>query len=99
MDNGLEATAITEFSEQFWSGRALGIQNTTQRVMALAGPPVFGALIVVGGYPLAFALCGLFPLAAAPVVPVGLVPAGLEDRAAQHGAGHSRWWQTARSHE
>jgi MFS family permease len=99
MDNGLEATAITEFAGQYWSGRALGIQNTMQRVMALAGPPVFGALIVVGGYPLAFALCGLFPLAAAPVAPIGLVPAGLEDRAAQRAGARNRWWQTVRSHE
>ena len=42
-DNGLEATAITEFAGAFWSGRALGTQNTTQRLTALAGPPMFGA--------------------------------------------------------
>lgn len=87
MDNGLEATAITESAGQFWSGRALGIQNTTQRLMYLAGPPVFGALVGVTGYPLSFAVCGLFPLAAAPVVPTALVPPGLEDRAQQHGIG------------
>jgi hypothetical protein len=81
MDNGLEATAITEFAGQCWSGRALGVQNTTQRLMALAGPPAFGALITAGGYPLAFALCGLFPLAAVPIVPIGLLAPGLEDRA------------------
>jgi MFS family permease len=90
MDNGLEATAITESAGQYWSGRALGIQNTTQRVMALAGQPAFGALIGVAGYPLAFALCGLFPLAAAPMVPTGLVPPGLEDRAKAHALGHMR---------
>jgi sugar phosphate permease len=77
MDNGLEATAITEFAGPLWSGRALGVQNTTQRLMTLAGPPVFGALIMVTGYPLAFALCGLFPLAAAPIVPTGLPIPGL----------------------
>ena len=38
LDNGLEATAITEFAGPFWSGRALGAQNTTQRLMAAAGP-------------------------------------------------------------
>ncbi|ETW21155.1 hypothetical protein MGAST_27760 [Mycobacterium gastri 'Wayne'] len=32
MDNGLDATAITEFAGQFWSWRALGVQNTTQRL-------------------------------------------------------------------
>jgi MFS family permease len=89
MDNGLEATAITESAGQYWSGRALGIQNTTQRVMALAGQPAFGALIGLAGYPLAFALCGLFPLAAAPMVPTGLVPPGLEDRAKAHAVGRA----------
>jgi MFS family permease len=69
LDNGLEATAITEFAGRFWSGRALGIQNTTQRVMAAAGPPLFGVLIGAGEYPAAWALCGLFPLAAVPLVP------------------------------
>lgn len=69
LDNGLEATAITEFAGQFWSGRALGVQNTTQRLMAAAGPPLFGGLIVAAGYPPAWALCALFPLAAVPLVP------------------------------
>ena len=34
------------------------------------GPPVFGALITATGYPLAFAVCGLFPLAALPFFPL-----------------------------
>jgi MFS family permease len=78
LDNGLEATAITEFAGPFWSGRALGLQNTTQRLMAGAGPPVFGALIMAAEYPAAWALCGLFPLAAVPLVPAQLVPPGLD---------------------
>jgi MFS family permease len=81
LDNGLEATAITEFAGPFWSGRALGIQNTTQRVMAATGPPLFGALIAAAKYPTAWALCGLFPLVAIPLVPAKLVPPGLETRA------------------
>ncbi|UXA04281.1 MFS transporter [Mycobacterium sp. SMC-2] len=79
LDNGLEATAITEFAGQFWGGRALGMQNTTQRLMAAAGAPLFGALIMAAGYPAAWALCGLFPLAAAPLVPARLRPPGLEN--------------------
>ncbi len=78
LDNGLEATAITEFAGPFWSGRALGIQNTTQRLTAATAGPVFGALIAAASYPLAWALCGLFPLAAVPLVPVRLLPPGLE---------------------
>jgi hypothetical protein len=71
LDNGLEATAITEFAGPFWSGRALGVQNTTQRLMAAAGPPLFGAVIIAAEYPAAWALCGLFPLAAVALVPTG----------------------------
>jgi nitrate/nitrite transporter NarK len=78
LDNGLEATAITEFAGPFWSGRALGMQNTTQRLMAAAGLPLFGALVMAGEYPAAWALCGLFPLAAVPLVPIGLRPPGLK---------------------
>jgi MFS family permease len=84
MDNGLEATAITEFAGQFWSGRALGVQNTSQRLMTLLGPPMFGVVVGAFGYPLAFALCGLFPLVAVPVVPTGWVAPGLEERAEQY---------------
>ncbi|MCV7442202.1 MFS transporter [Mycobacterium paraense] len=69
LDNGLEATAITELAGPYWSGRALGVQNTTQRLVAASGPPVFGALIMAAHYPVAWALCALFPLAAVPLVP------------------------------
>ncbi|SPM27847.1 MFS transporter [Mycobacterium terramassiliense] len=69
LDNGLEATAITELAGPYWSGRALGLQNTTQRLAAAAGPPLFGALIMAAHYPAAWALCALFPLAAVPLVP------------------------------
>ncbi len=69
LDNGLSSTAIAEIAGPFWSGRALGTQNTTQRLTAGVVPPLFGALIGVAGYPLAFAVCGLFPLAAMPLVP------------------------------
>jgi MFS family permease len=99
LDNGLEATAITEFAGQFWSGRALGIQNTTQRVMAATGPPLFGALIAAAKYPTAWALCGLFPLLAIPLVPTKLVPPGLETRARLQSVRRHRWWQVVRSHE
>ena len=80
LDNGLEATAITEFAGPFWSGRALGIQNTTQRLMAAAGPPLFGALISAAKYPPAWLLCGLFPLAAVPLVPIAPAAARLGNR-------------------
>ncbi|WP_414738681.1 MFS transporter [Mycobacterium haemophilum] len=91
LDNGLEATAITEFAGPFWSGRALGIQNTSQRLMAAAAPPLFGALIAAAAYPPAWALCGLFPLAAAPLVPVRWVPPGWEPSGGRKRGGAGRW--------
>jgi MFS family permease len=99
LDNGLEATAITEFAGPFWSGRALGIQNTTQRVMAAVGPPLFGVLIGAARYPSAWLLCGLFPLAAVPLVPVRLLPPGLETTARLRSVRRLRWWRAVRSHE
>lgn len=68
-DNGLAFTAIAEVAGPFWSGRALGTQNTTQLLTAGVTPPLFGALIGAAGYPAAFALCALIPLLAIPSVP------------------------------
>ncbi len=99
LDNGLESTAITEYAGPFWSGRALGAQNTIQRVTAAAAPPMFAALITATGYPLAFAVCGLFPLAAAPFVPTRLVPPGLEARSRLLSVRRHRLWRALRSHE
>ena len=69
LDNGLEATAIAEFAGPFWSGRALGVQNTVQRLMAAAVTPLFATLFAASQYPLVWVLCGLFPLCAIPLVP------------------------------
>jgi MFS family permease len=68
-DNGLAFTAIAEIAGPFWSGRALGTQNTSQHLASAAAAPLFGALIGLFGYPAAFAVCALFPVAAIPVVP------------------------------
>ncbi|MFI4983494.1 MAG: MFS transporter, partial [Nevskiales bacterium] len=73
-DNGLAFTAIAELAGPFWSGRALGTQNTSQLLMTGIVPPVFGALITAAGFPLAFAVCALFPLIALPLVPVDADP-------------------------
>jgi MFS family permease len=69
-DNGLAFTAIAEIAGPFWSGRALGTQNTSQLLTAGIAPPLFGALIGVAGYPVAFAVCALSPVVAMPLVPV-----------------------------
>lgn len=68
-DNGLAFTAIAEIAGPFWSGRALGTQNTSQHLASAAAAPLFGALIGVAGYPAAFAVSALLPLVAIPVVP------------------------------
>ena len=69
-DNGLAFTTIAEVAGPFWSGWALGKQNTFERLVVAAAPPAFAVLITAGGYPLAFALSALFPLASLPFVPV-----------------------------
>lgn len=68
-DNGLAFTAIAEIAGPFWSGRALGAQNTSQLLATGLTPPLFGALIGAAGYPVAFAVCALFPVLAIPLVP------------------------------
>ncbi len=73
-DNGLAFTAIAEIAGPFWSGRALGTQNTSQLLTAGVAPPLFGGLIGVAGYSAAFAVCAFFPLIAIPLVPVDADP-------------------------
>ena len=68
-DNGLAFTAVAEIGGPFWSGRALGVQNTAQFLAAAAVPPVMGALIATIGYPFTFLLTAAFPVAAIPLVP------------------------------
>lgn len=69
-DNGLAFTAIAEYAGTGWSGRGLAVQNTAQYVTTAAATPVLGAVIGAAGFPIAFALTAIAPLAA-----LGLVPA------------------------
>ncbi|WP_197023498.1 MFS transporter [Rhodococcus sp. UNC363MFTsu5.1] len=73
-DNGLAFTAVAEIAGPYWSGRALGAQNTGQYLVAAFVPPVFGAVIGTLGFPAAFALAAALPLAAAPLVPADPPP-------------------------
>ncbi|MDR1967166.1 MAG: MFS transporter [Burkholderiaceae bacterium] len=68
-DNGLAFTSVAEAAGLAWSGKALGIQNTGQFLVAAAVSPVIGALITAAGYPITFALVALTPLMA-----LGLIP-------------------------
>jgi sugar phosphate permease len=69
-DNGLAFTAVAERAGPFWSGRALGIQNTAQFLGASLVPPLVGLGVSASSYPAAFAVAAIFPLLAVPLVPV-----------------------------
>lgn len=74
--NGLAFTATAELAGHHWAGRALGVQNTAQSLMATATPPLVGALVTVAGsggsaYAYAFWLAACFAAAAVPVTPAG----------------------------
>ncbi len=70
-DNGLAFTTVAERAGPWWSGKALGIQNTGQYLVGAVVPPVVGVLVAQTGYGWSFALVALFPLLAVPLVPVG----------------------------
>jgi len=69
-DNGLAFTAVAERAGPFWSGRALGLQNTAQYLAAAAVPPLAALAVTHGSYSLTFALAAAFPLVALTLVPV-----------------------------
>jgi hypothetical protein len=68
--NGLAFTAVAEYAGSSWAGRALGVHNTGQNILAAATPPAVAIIIGLAGYAAAFALAGLLPLAAAALVPL-----------------------------
>ncbi|UDY23217.1 MFS transporter [Nocardioides sp. Kera G14] len=68
-DNGLAFTAVAERAGPFWSGRAMGVQNTAQFLTSSLVPPLGGALVGAVGFPWTFTLAAAFPLVA-----IGLVP-------------------------
>jgi MFS family permease len=68
-DNGLAFTAVAERAGPFWSGRALGVQNTAQFLAASAVAPLAGAVIGAWGFAACFALAAAFPVLAVPLVP------------------------------
>ena len=68
-DNGLAFTSVAEAAGPAWSGKALGIQNSGQFLAASAVGPVIGAVIAAVGYPAAFALVAVAPLASIRLIP------------------------------
>lgn len=68
-DNGLAFTSVAERAGSYWSGRALGIQNTAQYLGAFVVAPVAGLAISEWGYTATFALTALCPVVACFLVP------------------------------
>jgi len=69
-DNGLAFTSVAEIGGPYWSGRAMGTQNTGQFLASAFVPPLIGAVITGHCYAWAFGLVALFPLLAIPLIPV-----------------------------
>ena len=63
-DNGLAFTAVAEIAGPMWSGRALGMQNTGQNIVASLTSIALGALVGAAGYAVGFAVAALAPIAA-----------------------------------
>ncbi len=72
--NGLAFTATAEIAGSAWSGRALGVQNTGQNLVASFVPVALGAVIGASGYTTGFLLAALAPLAAVALTPVRQEP-------------------------
>ncbi|MCE0458854.1 MFS transporter [Curtobacterium flaccumfaciens] len=68
-DNGLAYTSVAEAAGPFWSGRALGAQNTGQFIAASAVGPGIGALVSALGFAASFGIVAVLPLLAVPLVP------------------------------
>lgn len=68
-DNGLAFGAVAEIAGPFWSGRALGAQNTGQWIGASLVGPLAGLLIGALGFPATFIAAGVCALIAVPLVP------------------------------
>lgn len=62
--NGLSFTAAAEISGRRQAGKAMGIQNTSMRVVAAAVPVGLGALAAAWSWQAAFVVMGVTPLAA-----------------------------------
>ncbi|MDV8000079.1 MFS transporter [Rhodococcus sp. IEGM 1408] len=68
-DNGLAFTAVAEYAGSRWSGRALGVQNTSQFVTISAVTPLVAAVIERVGYWPVFAGAAVVAALAIPLVP------------------------------
>lgn len=75
--NGLAFTAVAELAGSAWAGRALGVHNMVQNMVAAVTPAVFGAIISGSGYAVGIAVAAAFALIAIPVTPRDRIPVPL----------------------
>lgn len=68
-DNGPAFTAVAEHAGPFWSGRSLGLQNTTQHFAGFLVGPALGALLEYLNFPIVLTLLALAPAAALWLIP------------------------------
>ena len=68
-DNGLAFTSVAERAGSYWSGRALGVQNTAQYLTAAVVAPLAGLAITHWGYAVTYGISALGPALACAVVP------------------------------
>jgi hypothetical protein len=69
-DNGLGFTAAAELAGSSWAGRAMGVQNTGQNLVAALTPPALGAMIAAAGFASGFIVVAVFPVLAVLATPV-----------------------------
>lgn len=68
-DNGPAFTSVAEFAGPFWSGRALGIQNTAQHLAGFAVGPTVGAIAGTVGFPVVLTILATAPAASLLFIP------------------------------
>lgn len=68
-DNGPAFTTVAEYAGPFWSGRALGIHNTSQFFIGFLVGPTVGVMIELFGFPAVLALLAVAPALALPLAP------------------------------
>lgn len=68
-NNGLSYTLVAEYAGHRWTGRALGIQNTVQNLVAAAVPILGATLIASNGYTLLFVVASVSAGVAALMLP------------------------------
>jgi MFS family permease len=79
-DNGLAYVAVAEAAGPSWAGRAIGVQNTGQNLVAIIIVPVLAVIIEGANYGVAFLVVAIAALCAVPITPVRAEKTALAQR-------------------